>query len=100
MAESRSDHSPAPPSRLPARSRLPSRAISARSPVGFARGVRPRRGIHAIRTEMATLVREADATTRSGERASPGARVFIAMSGGVDSSVAAARLCDAGYEVV
>ena len=27
-------------------------------------------------------------------------RVLIAMSGGVDSSVAAARLCDAGYDVV
>jgi tRNA-specific 2-thiouridylase len=27
-------------------------------------------------------------------------RVLVAMSGGVDSSVAAARLCDAGYEVV
>jgi tRNA-uridine 2-sulfurtransferase len=27
-------------------------------------------------------------------------RVIVAMSGGVDSSVAAARLCDAGYDVV
>jgi tRNA-specific 2-thiouridylase len=27
-------------------------------------------------------------------------RIVVAMSGGVDSSVAAARLCDAGYEVV
>ncbi|XXY26643.1 tRNA 2-thiouridine(34) synthase MnmA [Sorangium sp. So ce233] len=49
---------------------------------------------------MASPVREADGMVRPGERASPGARVFIAMSGGVDSSVAAARLCDAGYEVV
>jgi tRNA-specific 2-thiouridylase len=31
-----------------------------------------------------------------GERA----RVIIAMSGGVDSTLAAARLCDAGYEVI
>jgi tRNA-uridine 2-sulfurtransferase len=27
-------------------------------------------------------------------------RIVVAMSGGVDSSVAAARLCDAGYEVI
>src|SRR5579885_3705729 len=29
-----------------------------------------------------------------------GARVMVAMSGGVDSSVAAALLCESGYEVV
>ena len=37
---------------------------------------------------------------RVGERAGAGVRVLVAMSGGVDSSVAAARLCDAGYDVV
>lgn len=49
---------------------------------------------------MATLVREASGATRLGDEPSAGDRVFIAMSGGVDSSVAAARLCDAGYDVV
>ena len=33
-------------------------------------------------------------------RAEPGGRVLVAMSGGVDSSVAAARLVEAGYEVI
>lgn len=35
-----------------------------------------------------------------GEGVPPGARVLIAMSGGVDSAVAAARLVDAGFETV
>lgn len=35
-----------------------------------------------------------------GVRAGAGERVLVAMSGGVDSSVAAARLHDAGYDVV
>jgi tRNA-specific 2-thiouridylase len=37
---------------------------------------------------------------RVGAGAGAKERVVVAMSGGVDSSVAAARLCDAGYEVV
>lgn len=36
----------------------------------------------------------------SGALARPGERVLVAMSGGVDSSVAAALLVEAGYEVV
>ncbi|AUX47140.1 tRNA (5-methylaminomethyl-2-thiouridylate)-methyltransferase [Sorangium cellulosum] len=49
---------------------------------------------------METPVRETGGEGRPGEPVAPGTRVFIAMSGGVDSSVAAARLCDAGYDVV
>ncbi|HSY25182.1 MAG TPA: tRNA 2-thiouridine(34) synthase MnmA [Polyangiaceae bacterium] len=37
---------------------------------------------------------------RAGGTDAPKERIVVAMSGGVDSSVAAARLCDAGYDVV
>lgn len=49
---------------------------------------------------MASLDQGAGDAARPGERAPLGARVLIAMSGGVDSSLAAARLQDAGYDVV
>ena len=35
-----------------------------------------------------------------GDGFAAGSRVLIAMSGGVDSAVAAARLVDAGYDTV
>jgi len=38
--------------------------------------------------------------TASNAPAAPGSRVLVAMSGGVDSAVACARLVDAGYEAV
>lgn len=46
---------------------------------------------------MLTRITKASTRRRAGCRV---ARVFVAMSGGVDSSVAAALLCESGHEVV